>query len=211
MANHVENSVLIRNLDKKGNEVLESIFKSLDDYPLGSHWDLYDYFKKGFDEELHETHYAYAINTMGAKWVNLRNIWKELGYYKSFELLSAWSVPVDALQNIFEKIHAVCPRATFGVKFEDEFHNFLGYMTWRDGDFEDEEWIHSETLVEELINIDEDLKDKLDGEGWFNIEDEETQDAVWEAEYQLLENVDNAMIWQLDQYDREYLEENSNG
>jgi len=220
MANNVETSVVIRNLDKKGNEVLDSIFRSLDDYPsrsskssygFSSGWNLFDYFKRGFDEELHENHYAYAINTMGAKWVILNNVEKESDNYESFELLSAWSVPVDALQHIFEKIHAVCPRATFGVKFEDEFHNFLGYMTWRDGDFEDEEWIHSDTLVQELIQIDKDLEDELDGEGWFNVEDEDTQDAVWDAEYQLLERIDNAMIWQLDQYDKEWLEESSNG
>lgn len=103
MANHMETYVEARNLNQKGVDFLNDLFKLPEgEYEVSSLLLAERFYNMTENQVNRES----MVDKFGSKWVYVESDEIDLDY-AHFNITSAWSVPVDFLQNLANRINEV--------------------------------------------------------------------------------------------------------
>ena len=181
MANHVWTNAHFHRISDEGKKKLFELYSRFEDLDVeGSYeYPLEQIFGVPKDEDPESTDgpgwYSWNTEHMGAKWAYVQDP-DEIG----FSINSAWSVPEKALDYIFGEVYKVDKNVVAGIIYEDEFPNFVGWQTWRNGDWEDSEYIEWDDILNHLLDNNEELREQFDYEEQSFTE--EGNEILWEVQ-----------------------------
>jgi hypothetical protein len=171
MANHMETTVEIENLTKAGADYLRELFKSEDNNEIW-HSQLAMRMYGLTEEQIESPEYGrdWYIDKFGAKWMEVwtNDISDEAA---SFSITSAWSVPVDFLEELVWRLNNA--QGTKNVlasgTYMDESYNPCGVfaLAHQSSDVEDifdDEDIDYDRLNEDFDDYNDEIGDKLQEE-----------------------------------------------
>ena len=208
MANDVYSYVNFKRISEEGIKRCEEVFSRLTGW---DDEDTYEYALHevfGLPEELDEEgynkgpgSYGWNIDNVGAKWAYIEDPSPDFG----FTVHSAWSVPFDGIEYILNEIHKVDPNFIASVSYEDEMPNFVGWVTYHTGSFDEgREWEWDE-IEDWIMDNHEDIAACYDREEkeWIEGKEDEGQSLVWDYVREFIDDVswitlDEELTWYLE-------------
>jgi len=185
MANHVNTYVNFNRISEAGQKRFAELCSRLDGWDKeGTYsFNMHDIFGLEESEDGPGT-YSWNIDNIGAKWCYM----EDCGDH-GFSTESAWSVPFDGIQYIFEEIYKVDPELVASITYEDEMPNFVGWSTWNNGGWDEgREW-QWEEMQEHMLQQHEDLRAE------WNEEDEEWTDEGQSLAWDYTREFIDEVVW----------------
>jgi hypothetical protein len=179
MANHVENYIKIKNINKEVVDELERIFSNKDD--IGDTHTI-DIINGVFDMEMKQEDYdrSWVIDNVGAKWV-YGQIESEYDNELTIILTSAWDAVNPLLKELCSKLICIKEDVVIENTFEDESCDPMGvayysseygsveyldeeidaYKFWEDDEYRNEVYDMLQQLMEEERRIHKEVIEDL--------------------------------------------------
>ena len=168
-------------MSEAGAKRCEELFKRLEGYEDDSQYSFS--FDKIFGlPEADDGPGSYDWNTenVGTKWAYIEDADSEYG----FACESAWAVPWNGIEYIFNEIFKVDPEFMATVSYEDEMPNFVGWATWHHGNFDEGLEYEWEEIEAGIMKDNPEIAECYDAEKreWIEGKEDEGRELMWDAQ-----------------------------
>lgn len=178
MANYVNSNLTFDTITEEGLNFIRKLYAERVRKGEGDRQWFPDMFVDGETLNYEETEqYAWTIENIGPKWSYIEDFDASDA---SFNIVSAWSAPIEGVEKLMEMLEEVDPNAIATMTYEDEMPNFVGAATFTcDGVNDSCDWDYDE-IVNQAMEENPDLRAEWDSE------EEEFSDEGHEILYEVM-------------------------